>query len=52
MGNAEDYDGAISHFQTALRLNPSKTFVREKIEITQALKAMTHPLELTMRSGR
>ncbi|MCC6503472.1 MAG: tetratricopeptide repeat protein [Deltaproteobacteria bacterium] len=52
LGNAEDYDGAISHFQTALRLNPSKTFVREKIEITLALKAMTHPLELTMRSAR
>ena len=52
LGNAEDYDGAIGHFQTALRLNPSKTFVRKNIERMLDLKAMTHPLELKMREGR
>lgn len=49
---AEDYDGAIGHFQRAIRLNPSKTFVGKNIERMFGLKALAHPLELKMREKR
>lgn len=52
LANAEDYDGAIKHFQIALRLQPSKTFVRKNIEHTMDLKALSHPLELKIKPGR
>ncbi|MBI2401091.1 MAG: tetratricopeptide repeat protein [Deltaproteobacteria bacterium] len=52
LAQADDYDSALEHFHKALRMNPSKAFVRKNIERTLKLKAMTHPLELKMREGR
>lgn len=49
LAQADDYDAAIEHFQKALLLNPSKTFVRKNIERMLELKAMTHPIEWKMR---
>jgi tetratricopeptide (TPR) repeat protein len=51
LAHADDYDGAIGHFQEALRLKPSKAFVRKNIERMLEFKAMTHPLEMKMRDG-
>jgi len=52
LAQTDDYDAAIKHFQEALRLKPSKTFVRSNIERMLELKAMTHPIEWKMREGR
>jgi tetratricopeptide (TPR) repeat protein len=52
LGRAEDYDGAIAHLQTGLRLKPSKTYLKMNIERMVDLKAMTHPIEKEMRKGR
>lgn len=52
LGRAGDYDGAIEHFQVALRLRPSKTFIKKNIEITEWLRALEHPIELNMRDSR
>lgn len=52
LAQEDDYDAATEHFQEALRLKPSKTFVRNNIERMQELKAMTHPIEWRMREDR
>jgi len=51
LGRAGDYDGAIEHFQMALRLRPSKTFVKKNIELMEWLRALGHPIELNMRNS-